>query len=232
LRMSTALLPIYGIGLAFIALFGVLIYAVSPAMAYISKFPAADRGVYVVPALIMYTMPSWFAGFAFLGIFIGGLVPAAIMAIASGNLFTRNIGKYIFHNMNAKKETNIAKWATVVFVFIALAFTFTVPETYAIQLQLLGGIIILQLLPSIFLGLYIPKLNKHSLIAGWAVGLITGIYMVEVANKFGPLTTSFYPVMNNLIFIGILSVSINVAIAIAGSLIASSLGIRNNPVKN
>ena len=34
--------------------------------------------------------PGWFTGLAFAGIIIGALVPAAIMAIAAANLFTRN----------------------------------------------------------------------------------------------------------------------------------------------
>ena len=49
LRLSTALLPIYGVGLALLALFGVLVYAVAPAMAYLAKAPAATRGILVVP---------------------------------------------------------------------------------------------------------------------------------------------------------------------------------------
>lgn len=229
LRMSTALLPIYGIGLALLALFGVLIYAVAPAMNYLTaNFPASSRGIYVVPALILYTMPSWFAGFALLGIFIGGLVPAAIMSMASANLFTRNVVKVFKNDITVKGETLLAKWATVVFVFIALGFTFLVPETYSIQLQLLGGIIILQILPSLFLGLYFPKLNKHSLIAGWAVGLGIGIALEEIVNNFGAFTVSFYHFGPGLIYIGLLAVAVNIAIAVIGSLIANAAGVKNS----
>lgn len=230
LRMSTALLPIYGIGLALLALFGVLVYAVAPAMAYLNHFSPTSQGIYVVPALILYTMPSWFAGFALLGIFIGGLVPAAIMSMASANLFTRNVVKVFKKDITIKGETLLAKWATVVFVFIALGFTFIVPETYSIQLQLLGGIIILQILPSLFLGLYFPKLNKHSLIAGWAVGLFTGIALEEIANKYGALSTSFYSIGPGLLYIGLFAVAVNIAIAVVGSIIANAAGIKNSKV--
>ncbi|MCL5665556.1 MAG: sodium:solute symporter [Candidatus Thermoplasmatota archaeon] len=234
LRMSTALLPIYGIGLALLALFGVLIYAVGPAMTYLSHFPASSQGIYVVPALVLYTMPSWFAGFALLGIFIGGLVPAAIMAMASANLFARNVANPFMEKFRTKispsGQTIVAKIATVVFIFIALGFTFLVPETYSIQLQLLGGIIILQILPSLFLGLYFPKLNKHSLIVGWAAGLIAGIYLEEVANNYGALSTSFYGFgTHNLLYIGLFAVAINILIAVVGSIIARAAGIKNSP---
>jgi len=93
LRKSTALLPLYGIGLAIMALMGILIYAVPPAMNFLSHFPESSRGILVVPSLILYTMPPWFTGIALLGIFIGGLVPAAIMAMSQANLLTRNIIK-------------------------------------------------------------------------------------------------------------------------------------------
>jgi len=64
LRKSTALLPLYGIGLAIMALMGILIYAVPPAMNFLSHFPESSRGILVVPSLILYTMPPWFTGIA------------------------------------------------------------------------------------------------------------------------------------------------------------------------
>jgi solute:Na+ symporter, SSS family len=72
LRTSTAFLPLYGIGLAILALMGILVYAVPPAMHFLSHFPESSRGILVVPTLILYSMPSWLAGVALLGIFIGG----------------------------------------------------------------------------------------------------------------------------------------------------------------
>ena len=184
LRYSTALLPIYGIGLALLALFGILIYAVPDALKFITtNFTAGTGGIYVVPVLIQTVMPSWFTGIAFLGIFIGGLVPAAIMAMAQANLLTRNIVKEFRPNMTEHEETRIAKWASVVFKFLALAFVFIVPATYAIQLQLLGGILILQTLPPIFIGLYSKWFHKNALIVGWCGGMISGIGLEWIANK-------------------------------------------------
>jgi SSS family solute:Na+ symporter len=95
LRMSTSLLPLYGVGLAIMALMGILVYANPPAMNFLSHFPESSRGILVVPSLILYSLPGWFSGIALLGIFIGGLVPAAIMAMAQANLLTRNIIKEI-----------------------------------------------------------------------------------------------------------------------------------------
>ncbi len=241
LRYSTALLPIYGIGLALLALFGILAYASQGAMSIIAPhfnystgtwqtgYSAGPNTVYnvlVVPALIYASFPSWFVGFAFLGIFVGGLVPASIMAISQANLLTRNVIKYFRPNMTPQTETRVAKWASVIFKFIALGFIFIVSASSALQLQLLGGIIILQTLPSIFLTLYTKRLNKWGLIVGWFAGMILGIYEVYSANfiqhSFTSLYTTFYnfgsplgliyaglaATLLNLLFVGVISLVI------------------------
>ncbi len=220
LRKSTSLLPMYGIGLAFLALFGLLIYGNSAALAIVKSFPASSQGVLVVPSLIMSTLPSWFAGIAFLGIFIGGLVPAAIMAISQANLLTRNIIKEFRKNISPQQETIISKWASVV-KFVALGFVFVIPATYAIQLQLFGGILIIQTLPAVFLALFTKRLNKFASIAGLLAGVVTGLYLMEVANNFGQWSTTLYnagsPV--GLLFIATTALGVNLAITIVGSVI-------------
>ncbi|MDE2591167.1 MAG: sodium:solute symporter, partial [Patescibacteria group bacterium] len=190
LRKSTALLPLYGVGLAILALMGILVFAVPSAMNFLSGFPESSRGILVVPSLILYTLPGWFAGIALLGIFVGGLVPAAIMAIAQANLLTRNIIKEIRPNISDGSEIKITKISSTAFKFIALGFVFLVPATYAISLQLLGGILIAQILPAVLFGLYVKSLKKTPLIIGLLVGIGSGIYMVEAANSFGAFTSS------------------------------------------
>ena len=220
LRRSQSLLPIYALGLAFIVLFGILIYGVPSALALIKSLPASSSGVLVVPTLIASTMPGWFVGFAFLGIFIGGLVPAALMAIAIANLLTRNIIKEAKPKLGAKLETKATKWFAVIFEFVALGFVFIVPATYAIQLQLLGGIIILQTLPTVFVALFTDKLNKYGLGFGWLIGIISGIYLVEAVNHFGLLSSSLMSSPFGLLFIGATATAINLVIALVWSAIS------------
>lgn len=217
LRRTSALLPLYAIGLALIALFGILVYAVKPAMTALDKFSPSIRGAMVVPTLIQSTMPPWFTGFAFLGIFIGGLVPAAIMAMASANLLVRNVYKEFKPDLSPEAETKLAKLLSVIFKFVALGFVFVVPATYAISLQLLGGIIILQTLPAIFMGLYMKQLKKNALILGWILGMITGIYFVEKVNNFGLIAKTLMPTPFGLIFIGVIALAVNLVIVLIGS---------------
>jgi len=127
--------------------------------------------------------PSWFAGFAFAAISIGALVPAAIMSIAAANLFTRNIYRVYFRpHYSDREESNVAKITSLVVKFGALLFILFVPTTYIINFQLLGGILIIQTLPAVFLGLYSNWFNRWALIVGWAAGMISGIWMFIAAN--------------------------------------------------
>ena len=219
LRSSIALLPLYGVGLAIFALMGIMIYASPTAMHFLSGFPESSRGILVVPSLILYSLPDWFSGVALLGIFVGGLVPAAIMAMAQANLLTRNVIKEIKPNLSNSSEIRITKLSSTVFKFVALAFVFSVPATYAISLQLLGGILIAQILPAVFLGLYVKLLRKIPLIIGLAAGIFSGIYMLEIANSFGQLTSSLFKTGFGPIYIAVIALGINLVISFAGSAI-------------
>jgi solute:Na+ symporter, SSS family len=57
-----------------------------------------------------------------------------------------------------------------------------VPTQYAIQLQLLGGIWIIQTLPSVMLGVYTRWFNDWALLIGWAAGTFAGTAMAIAVN--------------------------------------------------
>ena len=224
LRRSTALLPLYGIGLAGLALFGVIVYALPSALAYVHTFPTSTQGTQVVPGVILFTLPDWLAGLAFLGIFIGGLVPAAIMAMSQATLLARNvIGEAT--KLKPETELRIAKYGSIVFKFLALGFVFVIPATYAVQLQLFGGVLILQILPSLFFGLFRYRLGKFSLITGLLVGVGYGLYLMEYANNFTSWTTTLYVASQpfGYLYIGLTALLANIAIVVVGSLIENRL---------
>lgn len=148
LRIAFALSILYAIPLALADLLGVAVQKVPDAVNFLNQFPSSTRGLFVIPSLLVSLTPGWFAGIALLGIFVGGLVPAAVMAIAQGNLIARNIAKELKPNLTTKGEADIAKWSSAIFKFVALALVFAIPATYAIQFYLVGAIIILQLFPA------------------------------------------------------------------------------------
>ncbi|MCL5100831.1 MAG: sodium:solute symporter [Candidatus Marsarchaeota archaeon] len=231
-RKTASLLPLYSVGLALLAMFGFMIYGVPAALNYVHSFPASVQGTQVVPGLVLTLLPSWLSGAALLGIFIGGLVPAAIMAIAAANLFTRNIAKEIKPKMTPEGETRTAQVFAVIFKFLALGFVFVIPATYAIQLQLFGGILILQVMPAFIFGMITKNLNRRALFFGLLAGIASGIYMMEAANRYAQWTTTLVSTGFGPVFIGMIALAINIAIVLIGSAIANSLKITNALPKN
>jgi solute:Na+ symporter, SSS family len=57
-------------------------------------------------------------------------------------------------------------------------FIIFIDPQYAIDLQLIGGVIILQTLPAVAIALYTRWLHRWALVAGWAVGLLWGMVML------------------------------------------------------
>ena len=179
IRRNAVVLPAYSLALGLIALLGTMALAagVKDMPAYADGFKQFGAN-YAVPALFLQMFPNWFVGLAFAAIAIGALVPAAIMSIACANLFTRNIWKeYVNPSVSGAGESQIAKIASLVVKVGALFFIIFMPQQYAINLQLLGGIWIIQTLPAVLIGLYTRWLNPWALLIGWAAGIGTGTAM-------------------------------------------------------
>lgn len=184
IRRNAVVLPAYSFALGLIALLGYMAIAagVKDNPAFTDGFETFGNN-FAVPALFLQMFPSWFVGVAFAAIAIGALVPAAIMSIATANLFTRNIYREFFApDCAPARESQVAKIASLVVKVGALAFIVGVPQSYAIQLQLLGGIWIIQTLPAVLIGLYTRWLNPWALLAGWAVGITSGTTMAASLN--------------------------------------------------
>ena len=181
LQRNAALLPAYNLLLGLIALLGFMALAAGIHTTNTSS---------VVPLLFVKMFPEWFAGFCLAAIGIGALVPAAIMSIATANLFTRNLyGECLRRPMTPAEEARNAKLVSIFIKVGALAFVLEVRSQYAIELQLLGGIWIMQIFPSVVCGLYTRWFDGKALLAGWAAGMTTGTAMAISRD----LKSSIYP---------------------------------------
>ena len=60
----------------------------------------------------------------------------------------------------------------------AVAFIVFIDPQYAIDLQLIGGVIILQTLPAVAIALHTRWFHRWGLLAGWAIGLAWGLSML------------------------------------------------------
>jgi SSS family solute:Na+ symporter len=182
IRRNAALLPAYNLLLGLIALLGFMALAAGIHTSNTSS---------VVPLLFVKMFPDWFAGFCLAAIGIGALVPAAIMSIASANLFTRNLyGELLQRKLTPAEESRNAKLVSVFIKFGALAFVLLVKSQYAIELQLLGGIWIGQLFPSVVFGVFTRWFYGKALFWGWVAGMTSGTAMAIARD----LKSSIYPI--------------------------------------
>jgi SSS family solute:Na+ symporter len=225
IRRNSALLPAYSFLLGLIALLGFMAIAakVNEITEFVPYFKQYGAN-FAVPALFLHMFPAWFVGFAFAAIAIGALVPAAIMSIAAANIWTRNVYReFVNPDCTPKQESQMAKWVSLVVKAGALAFIIGLPLQYAVQLQLLGGIFIIQTFPAVILGLYTRWLNPWALLVGWAVGMITGTWMAASVN-FGAI---FPLVVGGMTFPGyaaVYSLILNIVVSAVLTLVFNAIG--------
>ncbi|MBP2704138.1 sodium:solute symporter [Microbispora sp. RL4-1S] len=233
IKRNMSALPAYSLVLGLIALLGYMAIAAG------IKPIGTDVNT-VVPQLFEKLFPDWFAGVAFAAVGIGALVPAAIMSIAAANLFTRNIYReYLKPDATDAQEASVSKIASLVVKVGAVLFILLIDPQFSIDLQLIGGVIILQTLPSVALGLFTRWFHRGGLIAGWIAGMGSGLLMLyNIANpatKHDHFGGSAFPLAKlgldtkMTIYAGFLALIVNLIVAVLGTLIARAMGSADGP---
>ena len=223
IRRNAALLPAYSFLLGLLALLGFVAIAAGVAV---------DNPQQSVPQLFENEFPAWFAGIAFAAIVIGALVPAAIMSIAAANLWTRNIYKaFINRTATHAQEAAQSKVASLLVKFGALVFVLALSDQFAINLQLLGGVWILQTLPAIVIGLYTRWLHRWALLAGWAVGMAYGTWLAYGVTLVGDPDSHFggplvnFPGTETKVYIALVAFLANLAVAIVLTVVFRAMNV-------
>jgi solute:Na+ symporter, SSS family len=220
IRRNAVILPAYSIVLGVLSLMGFMALALG--VAQLPEFADGFKRYgtnFAVPALVLAVFPPWFAGIAFAAIAIGALVPASIMSIAVANIYTRDIYRqFLNRTCTDAEETRMAKVASLAVKVGALAFILLLPLTYAVQLQLLGGVWIIQTLPAVLAALYTRFFHGWTLLAGWIAGVAVATWM---AAQLG-FATAIYPItFGGFIFpcyIALPSVLLNIVVSAVLSL--------------
>ncbi len=212
IKRNAALLPLYNVLLMFVAIIGIM------SVVYFNAYPKVSSEA--LPLLVLHVFPSAFTAFAFAAIVVGSIVPASIMALASANLLTRNLYlEYINPNASEKAQTNLSRVLVVVVIVAALAFSL-VPAASGeiVYLQTIGGAIIMQTLPSVYLALFTRKLNKYPVGIGWLAGLATTMVLLLDLHFKTSLYKGFF-----FMYVGIIALLINLAIVGLGMLIMAAM---------
>ncbi len=210
IRKNAIMLPAYTVLLGLIAMLGYMAHAAGVVV---------RSNTDVVPALFNAIFPAWFAGFAFAAIAIGALVPAAVMSIGAANLFTRNFWRaYVNPAITPAGEATVAKVASLAVKVGALLCIVFLPTPFAIDLQLLGGLWILQTFPAVVFGLFTRWFRAPALLAGWAVGLGSGT-AVAYLDGLKPVHTLHLGSASYGLYSGLLALGANVLVAVAVNLL-------------
>lgn len=156
-----------------------------------------------VPALVEWLTPGWATGLILGSLAVGALVPAAVMSVAAAMLFTRNIyAEYVNPQTTPKQQTGVARLVSLLVKVGALGFVMFMAEQDAINLQLLGGVWILQVFPAVVLGLLTRRLHPSGLFAGWAVGMLAGTLLVTTGGFSSVVTVAGQPLYAALVALG------------------------------
>ncbi len=228
IRRNASILPAYSFVLGLLALLGWVAIAAGTKPIGLDGKPNAQL---VIPQLFEDMFPSWFAGVAFAAVAIGALVPAAIMSIAAANTFTRNIYRdWLKPDATHAQEAKVGKLVSLAVKAFALVFVLTLDKQNAINFQLLGGIWILQTLPSIVFGLYTRWFHRWALLGGWAVGMVYGT--IAAYNVINPNTKGHFggslamiPMLGKMGYIAMTAFVINLLIAIVATFVLRALKV-------
>ncbi|WP_433617089.1 monocarboxylate uptake permease MctP [Dactylosporangium sp. CA-139114] len=227
IKRNMSALPAYSFLLGLIALLGFA--AIAAGVTPLKNANGTNDNNTVVPLLFDKIFPDWFAGVAYAAVGIGALVPAAIMSIAAANLFTRNIYReYFKRDATPAQEATVSKVMSLLVKFGALLFVVFVDPQFSIDLQLIGGVIILQTLPAVALGLFTRWFHRGALVVGWVAGMGLGLWMLyQVVNPttHRHFAGSAFPLSEwgfdtkKTIYVGFVAVVVNLAVAAIVTLI-------------
>jgi SSS family solute:Na+ symporter len=207
LRRNCALLPAWS---AVLAVLGVLGLAAAAA----GVQAPVGRGELALPLLVRDASPPWLTGFVLGAFGIGALVPAAIMSVAAASLVARNVYvEFIHPPATAAQQLQVARLVSVVVKVGALGFVLALRTQDAINLQLLGGVWILQTLPAVVVVLYTRWLHRWALMAGWGAGMVAGTVLIA-ANGFVSVVPLDVLGLEMQVYAALLALALNLVVAV------------------
>ncbi|SCK22963.1 sodium:solute symporter [Streptomyces sp. WMMB 322] len=178
-----------------------------------------------VPMLVDRLMPGALAGLVFGAITVGALVPAAVMSIAAATSFVRNVYvEYVHPTATPKRQVRTAKAVSLTAKAGAVAFVFGLRDQDAINLQLLGGVWVLQTFPAVAVGLFTRWLHPRALLAGWAAGMAAGTFLV-VRKGFSSVVSLGSAGASLEIYAGLAALLLNLVVAVAGTVALERFGV-------
>jgi SSS family solute:Na+ symporter len=188
----------------------------------------------IIPLLFHKIFPAWSAGIAYATLAIAALIPAAVMSITAANLFTRSIYcEYIRPRASGKEEARVSQWASLLVKFGGVVVVILLDTGLATDLQQIGGVVVLQILPAVLFGLYTAWFHRAALIAGLLGGLGFGIYLLYSIPQVSSAGKILRPHIGGTswplsrwgldspasLYVGLIAFAVNVVIVVAVTLV-------------
>jgi SSS family solute:Na+ symporter len=123
----------------------------------------------------------------------------------------------------------VARLASLLMKVGALGFALELNKTFSINLQLLGGIWILQTFPSVVIGLYTRWFHRAALIIGWAAGMAYGTIEAYRTSGGGQahFGASASVVFGHTTYIAITALILNLAVSAVLTVVFRRFGLRD-----
>jgi SSS family solute:Na+ symporter len=241
-KRNAAAMPIYCLALGLMALLGIFAISVGvlPVGADLAKGQIGDLNT-VAPQLFHVTFPGWCAGIAFAAIGVAAVVPAAVMSISAANLFTRSIYREYFRpRATPAQEARVSRYASLAVKVGAVACIFLLSPQFSVDLQLIGGVIVLQTIPAVCLGLLTPWFHRWALTAGLLVGLTVAIVQMYQIPQLAPggrgiarahFGGSSWPLTHlglhtsASVYVGLLALAVNLLVVVVGTAVLRGLRV-------
>ncbi|MFP1628974.1 sodium:solute symporter [Streptomyces sp. 5K101] len=187
--------------------------------------PPPGRSELAIPLLVLDLAPGWAAGLLLGAIVVAALVPAAVMSIGAATLFARNVYlEFVNPTATAAQVTRMARLMSLVVKVGALAFALGLRDQAAINLHLLGAVWVLQILPTIALGLLHRTPHRVSLLAGWLLGMVVGTALVNASGYSSLVSLALGPVEVQ-VYAGVVGLAVNLGVVALTSPLLDRLGV-------
>ncbi len=225
IRRNAALLPAYTIMLGLLALMGFM--AIAAGVKSMPQYAAgfAHYGAsFAVPALVLNAFPGWFVG--------RRLRRHRHRRPGAGRDHGHRLGQHLHpRHLHASsspppaaarkpswRSSSRSSWSIGAVVFILI-----IPSTYAVQMQLLGGMWIIQTFPAIAFSVFTRFFNGWALLIGWAVGIVIATSLVAL-NHFTGAIWAFHVLGYTLpSYIALATVLVNAVVAFVLSLVFNAV---------
>jgi SSS family solute:Na+ symporter len=230
IKRNAAALPVYCLALGLMAMLGY--FAIARNVFPVDAQPAAgnfgtDYNT-IAPMIFHDRFPAWSAGIAYATFAVAALIPAAVMSIGVANLFTRAIYlEYLRPRASGREEARVSQWASLFVKFAAAGVVLVLSPSYTLDLQTIGGVLVLQIVPAVFFGLLTGWFHRWALLAGMLTGVGASLHLlygtpkvlggVVVAQHFGGSTMALSRLGLDTdieVYIGLVTLAANLLIVV------------------